>query len=183
MADTNWKHGSSLLVDIGDVSDNTSPLIFVIGDAICYPSMSPMTVSSVSHRSCTHMMWHPAQFGCGPIVALECYVHMFSTTLLVVQGWSQLISLCPPAIEPLGRPFYMKRGRKCKQGDMCMWARPSEGLVSAGFENEVWQMLSELTLAVVRTDQCAGIWCMVCVSPDGTHSMSYDTGTRCTVVR
>ena len=31
-------------------------------------------------------------------VAHECCVHMFSTTLLVEQGWSQLISLCPPAI-------------------------------------------------------------------------------------
>jgi len=44
-------------------------------------------------------------------------------------------------------------------------------------------MLSELTLEVVRTDQCAGIWCMVRVSPDGTYSMAYDTGTRCAVVR
>ena len=38
----------------------------------------------------------------GPVVAHECCVHMFSTTLLVEQGWSQLISLCPPAIAPSG---------------------------------------------------------------------------------
>ena len=55
MADTNWKHGSSLLVDIGDVSDNTSPLIFVIGDAICYPSASPMAIASVSQILHTHI--------------------------------------------------------------------------------------------------------------------------------
>ena len=30
---------------------------------------------------------------------------MFSTTLLVEQGWSQLISLCPPAIASLDYPF------------------------------------------------------------------------------
>ena len=38
----------------------------------------------------------------GPVVAHECCVHMFNTTFLVEQGWSQLISLCPPAIAPSG---------------------------------------------------------------------------------
>jgi len=38
----------------------------------------------------------------GPIVAHECCVHIFSTTLLVEQGWSQLINLCLPAIAPSG---------------------------------------------------------------------------------
>ena len=38
----------------------------------------------------------------GPVVVHECCVHMFSTTLLVEKGWSQLISLCPPAIAPSG---------------------------------------------------------------------------------
>ena len=33
----------------------------------------------------------------GLVVAQECCMHMFSTILLVEQGWSQLISLCPPA--------------------------------------------------------------------------------------
>ena len=34
----------------------------------------------------------------GPVVAHECCVHIFSTTLLVEQGWSQLITLCPPEL-------------------------------------------------------------------------------------
>jgi len=38
----------------------------------------------------------------GPVVVHECCMHMFSTTLLVELGWSQLISLCPPAIAPSG---------------------------------------------------------------------------------
>ena len=38
----------------------------------------------------------------GSVVAHECCMHMFSTTLLVEQGWSQLISLCPSVIAHLG---------------------------------------------------------------------------------
>ena len=38
----------------------------------------------------------------GPVVAHECCMHIFSTTLLVEQGWSQFISLCPPAIASSG---------------------------------------------------------------------------------
>ena len=38
----------------------------------------------------------------GPVVAHKCCMHMFSTTLLVEQRWSQLISLCPPAIASSG---------------------------------------------------------------------------------
>ena len=38
----------------------------------------------------------------GLVVAHECCVHMFSTTLLVEQEWSQLISLCPLTIAPSG---------------------------------------------------------------------------------
>jgi hypothetical protein len=51
------------------------------------------------------------------------HARLFSATLLVEQGWSQFISLCPPAIPPSGQPFYTKRGRKCKQGAMCTCAR------------------------------------------------------------
>ena len=39
-------------------------------------------------------------------------------------------------------------------------------------------MVSDPTLAVARTGQCAGIWCMACVGPDGTHGMAYGAGTR-----
>ena len=38
----------------------------------------------------------------GPVVAHECCVHMFNTTFLVEQGWSQHISPCPLAIAPSG---------------------------------------------------------------------------------
>jgi hypothetical protein len=31
---------------------------------------------------------------------------------------------------------------------------------------------------VARMDQCAGIWRMARVGPDGTHGMAYGTGTR-----
>jgi hypothetical protein len=34
---------------------------------------------------------------CGP-----AQVRVFSATLLIEEGWSQLISLCPPAIPPSG---------------------------------------------------------------------------------
>ena len=44
-----------------------------------------------------------------------CCMHIFSTTLLVEQRWSQLINICPLAIAPLGCHFYTKQGRKCKQ--------------------------------------------------------------------
>ena len=77
-------------------------------------------------------LWHPAQFACGLVVAHECYVYIFSTTLLVEQGWIQFISLCPPTIAHSGWPFHTKWGHKCKQGAMCMRARPSERLDSYG---------------------------------------------------
>ena len=40
---------------------------------------------------------------------------------------------------------------------MCTRARPSEGLGGAALEDGVLQMVSEPTLTVARTDQCAGI--------------------------
>jgi hypothetical protein len=68
-------------------------------------------------------MSHPAQFG-WPMSDPWVQVRVFSSTLLVEKGWSQLISLCLPAITPSGWPFYTKRGRKCKQGAMCTCAHP-----------------------------------------------------------
>ena len=59
---------------------------------------------------------------------------------------------------------------------MCKRARPSEGLDSAALEDGVLQVVSEPALAVVRTGQCAGIWCMARVGPDGTHGMAYGAG-------
>ena len=42
------------------------------------------------------------EFGYGPVVAYGCYVHMFSTILLVEKGWGQLISLWLSTIAPSG---------------------------------------------------------------------------------
>ena len=44
-------------------------------------------------------------------------------------------------------------------------------------------MVSEPTLAVAHTGQCAGIWCMARVGPDGTHGMTYGASTVGTGVR
>ena len=41
---------------------------------------------------------------------------------------------------------------------MCTRARPSEGLGGAALEDAVLQVVSEPTLAVARTGQCASIW-------------------------
>ena len=43
---------------------------------------------------------------------------------------------------------------------MCTRAHPSEGLGGAALVDGVLQMVSEPTLAVARTGQCAGIWRM-----------------------
>ena len=59
---------------------------------------------------------------------------------------------------------------------MCTRARPSEGLGSAALEDGVLQMVSEPTLAVARMGQCAGIWHIARVGPDGTHGMAYGAG-------
>ena len=66
---------------------------------------------------------------------------------------------------------------------MCTHAHPSEGLGDAALEDGVLQMVSEPTLAVARTGQCAGKWRMTHVGPDGTHGMSYGAGTGRTGVR
>lgn len=103
--------------------------------------------------------WHPAQFRCRPAVAHECCVHIFSTTLLVEQGWSQLMSLCHPAIAPC-RPFYMKRGQKYKQGATVCGLAPRKGWAVRLWRTGCDKIVSEPTLMVARTGQCAGIWCM-----------------------
>jgi len=53
----------------------------------------------------------------------------------------------------------------------------------AALEAGVSQMVSEPTLAVTRTVQCAGIWRMARVGPDGTHGMTYGAGSGRTGVR
>ena len=60
---------------------------------------------------------------------------------------------------------------------MCTRARPSEGLDSEALEDGVLQVVSEPTLVVVRMGQCADIWCIARVGPDGTHGMAYGAGT------
>ena len=64
---------------------------------------------------------------------------------------------------------------------MCKQTRPSEGLGYAMLGGGVLQMVSEPTLAVARTGQCAGIWCVY--ARVGTHGMAYGAGTGRTGVR
>ena len=47
---------------------------------------------------------------------------------------------------------------------MCTRAYPSEGLGGAALVDGVLQMVSEPTLAVARTGECASIWRMARVS-------------------
>jgi len=41
---------------------------------------------------------------------------------------------------------------------MCTRVRPSEGLDGAALEDGVLQVVSEPTLSIARTGQCADIW-------------------------
>jgi hypothetical protein len=90
---------------------------FHIAPPLCLPPCTPLSaLCTLGERG--SRMSHRAQFG-WPMSGPWVQVRVFSATLLVEQGWSPLISLCLPAITPSGWPFYMKRGRKCKQGAMC----------------------------------------------------------------
>jgi hypothetical protein len=80
-------------------------------------------------------------FRYGPVVAHKCCVHVFSTTLLVEQGWSQFISFWPPIAhlqvdsftwsESVSRVLYVC-GPTPRKGYL------SKGLGSAVLKDRVW---------------------------------------------
>jgi hypothetical protein len=66
-------------------------------------------------------------------------VHVFSATLLVEQGWSQLISLCPPAIPPRVNPFTWSKDESVSRVLCVRVLAPTEGLGGAALVRQVLQ--------------------------------------------
>jgi hypothetical protein len=104
-------------------------------------------------------------------------VRVFSATLLVEQGWRQLISLCPSE-HPRVNPFIRSEDESVSRVLCVRVLVPTEGLGGAALVGGVLQMVLESTLAVARTGQCADIGCMARVGLrwDTLHGIWVGTG-------
>jgi len=70
----------------------------------------------------------------------HCGVFVAACAFSCMGPWSRSSERLMMVVIPWGWPFYMKRGRKYKQGIMCMRACPSEELGNVVLEDGVWQI-------------------------------------------
>lgn len=50
-------------------------------------------------------------------------------------------------------------------------------MACTALKDELLQMVFEVTLANTHMNQCASMWCIACVGPNGTHDMAYGVGS------